>query len=200
MGQRLVITVKNNEKDLAKIYYHWSAYTMSALLEAKDVINCIYNHNDETEKELQLRLIRFLEARGGGIDGTLLERSRIQEMFPSETFKTEGVNRNQGLIALSQEGMDDIQSWSEGDLDIIIDEDVIINSVFWGGYDFDEYKELAMENDEDFDPNTTIDSIPDIGYDLSEIDIEELDSVINALNTHRDFVVRYGNEIFEIIC
>ena len=199
MGQRLVVTIKNNEKDLAKIYYHWSAYTVSALLEAKKLVDCIYNHNNETEKELQLRLIRFCEANGGGIDSKPEEFEYIQKMFPDETFKTEGYSRNQGLIALSEDGMDDMQSWSEGDLDIIIDEDVIINSVFWGGYDFEEYKELAMENDEDFNPNTTIFDIPDIGYDLSEIDIEDLDNVINALCVNREFVVRYGNEIFELI-
>ena len=199
MGQRLVVTIKNNEKDLAKIYYHWSAYTVSALYEAKKLVDCIYNHKDETEKELQLRLIRFCEENGGGIDGIVTERMYVQDMFPNEVFKTENVNRNRGLIALSQKGMDNMQSYSEGDLDIIIDEDVIINSVFWGGYDFEEYKELAMENDEDFNPNTTIFDIPDIGYDLSEIDIEDLDNVINALCVNREFVVRYGNEIFELI-
>lgn len=200
MGQRLVITVHNNGKDLAKIYYHWSAYTLCALMEAKEIVDCIYNHNDETEKELQLRLIRFLESRGGGIDGALAERKYIQGMFPNEKFKTEGISRNNGLIALSEEGMDDIQSWSEGDLDIIIDDDVIINSVFWGGYSFNEYKENAMENDEDFDPNTTIEDILDIGYDLSEIDIEDLDKVIEALKkNYSEFVVRHGNDVFELI-
>lgn len=199
MGQRLIITVKNNDKDLAKIYYHWSAYTLSALMEARDIVNCIYNHKDETEKELQLRLIRFCEENGGGIDGNAREIQYIQNMFPDETFKTNDYSRNRGLIALSEDGMDDMQSWSEGDLDIIIDEDVIINSVFWGGYGFDEYKENAMENDEDFDPDITIDNIPDIGYDLSEIDIEDLDAVINVLSNNREFVVRYGNEIFELI-
>ena len=52
MGQRLVVTVKSKGEDLAKIYYHWSAYTYSALLETRNIIDCIYNHNDETEREL----------------------------------------------------------------------------------------------------------------------------------------------------
>ena len=41
MGQRLVVTVKNNGKDLAKIYFHWSAYTVSALMEARRIVDCI---------------------------------------------------------------------------------------------------------------------------------------------------------------
>lgn len=39
MGQRLVITVHAFDEDIATIYYHWSAYTTSALQEAKDIID-----------------------------------------------------------------------------------------------------------------------------------------------------------------
>lgn len=199
MGQRLVITVKNNGKDLAKIYYHWSAYTVSALMEARDVVNCIYDHNDETEKELQLRLVRFCEEHGGGIRGDDKEYAYIQAMFPNETFKTDGYSRNNGLIALSEEGMDDLQSWSEGDLDIIIDEDVILNYVQWGYDDIEAYKENRRECDDDFDEFMTIEDIEDIGYDLCEIDVENIDGVIDALRQTTDFVVRYGNDIYELI-
>ena len=68
MGQRLVITVETNEKKLCNIYYHWGAYTFSALFHTKEVIDCIYNHKDETEEELLLRLIRHCEKTGGGIN------------------------------------------------------------------------------------------------------------------------------------
>lgn len=199
MGQRLVITVKNNGKDLAKIYYHWSSYTLSALMEAREVVNCIYNHNDETEKELQLRLIRFCEENGGGIKGDGKELSYIQNMFPNETFKTDDYSRNRGLIALSEDGMDDLQSWSEGDLDIIIDEDIILNGVYWSYEDLESYKESRAEWDDDFDADMQLEDIEDIGYDLSEIDIEDIDAVIDALKRVNDFVVRDGNEIYELI-
>lgn len=39
MGQRLVITVHAFDEDIAKIYYHWSAYTTSAFQETKDIID-----------------------------------------------------------------------------------------------------------------------------------------------------------------
>ena len=196
MGQRLIITIKNNNKDLAKIYYHWSAYTVKAMMEARDVVNCIYNHNDETEKELQLRLIRFCEERGGGIRADENEFKYIQNMFPNERFKTDNYSRNYGLIALSEDGMDDLQSWSEGDLDIIIDEDVILNSVYWSYEDFDAYKESMEELSNEF---MGLEEIEDIGYDLSEIDIEDIDDIIEALKDADDFIVRNGNEIFELI-
>ena len=68
MGQRLVISIQNNGKELATVYYHWSAYTVSALWETSKLTKCIFNHEDETEDELKLRLIRFCEENGGGIN------------------------------------------------------------------------------------------------------------------------------------
>lgn len=38
MGQRLVITVHAFDEDIATIYYHWSAYTTSALDEAQKIL------------------------------------------------------------------------------------------------------------------------------------------------------------------
>ena len=121
MGQRLVVTIENNEKEIAKIYYHWSAYTYSALLETQKIIGCIYDHKDEAESELLLRLIRFCENNGGGINGVKEEFEYIQSLYPDETFMTEGYSRNDGLIALSKNGMASMQDWSEGDVFINLD-------------------------------------------------------------------------------
>ena len=201
MGQRLVITVKNNGKDLAKIYYHWSAYTVSALMEARRIVDCICEEDYKTEKELKLRLIHFCEENGGGIDGgsDSPEFKYIQNMFPNETFKSEGINRTYGLIALSENGMNDLQNWSEGDLDIILDEDLIVNYVYFGYDNFEEYKENRSDWDDDFDKDMKLEDVPDIGYDLCEIGFDEIDDVIAELNKVNEFVVKNGNEIFELI-
>lgn len=201
MGQRLVVTVKNNGKDLAKIYFHWSAYTVSALMEARRIVDCICEEDYKTEKELKLRLIHFCEENGGGIDGgsDSPEFKYIQNMFPNETFKSEGINRTYGLIALSENGMNDLQYWSEGDLDIILDEDLIINYVYYGYDNFEEYKENRSDWDDDFDKDMKLENVPDIGYDLCEIGFDEIDDVIAELNTVNEFVVKNGNEIFELI-
>lgn len=201
MGQRLVVTVKNNGKDLAKIYFHWSAYTVSALMEARRIVDCICEEDYKTEKELQLRLIHFCEESGGGIDGgsDSPEFKYIQNMFPNETFKSEGINRTYGLIALSENGMNDLQNWSEGDLDIILDEDLIINYVYFGYDNFEEYKENRSDWDDDFDKDMKLEDVPDIGYDLCEIGFDEIDDVIAELNKVNEFVVKNGNEIFELV-
>lgn len=197
MGQRLVITVKQNKEDVCKIYFHWSAYTYSALLETKKVIDCIYNHEDETVKEMQLRLIKFLEANGGGIRGDQYEFEYIQNMYPNETFKTDGYDRSNGLIALSKTGMDGLQSWSEGDIIIDVDEGVVENTVF-GWYDnIDEYNQERMEWDEDFE-GYKLEDLTEINYNLGEFRIEYIDDILAELY-NVDCVCRFGNEIFEMI-
>ena len=107
MGQRLVVTIERSEKPLAKLYFHWSAYTGDALYVTRDIVHCIYNHSDETDAEMLLRLIRFCEDRGGCIDGDAEERKYIAKLYPNELFKEEG-SRSDGLIALSTNGMADM--------------------------------------------------------------------------------------------
>ena len=91
MGQRLVVTVERDDKPLAKMYFHWSAYTGDALYVTKDIVHCIYNHKDETDREMLLRLIRFCEERGGGVDGGEGSESwrYITTTYPGEKFKSD---------------------------------------------------------------------------------------------------------------
>lgn len=199
MGQRLVVTINHLGKDLAKIYYHWSAYTYSALLETKKIIDCIYDHEDETEKELQLRLIRFCENNGGGIRGTKDEFKYIQDMYPNETFKTENYSRNEGLIALSKQGMIDLQSWSEGDVYINIDEDQVNFCVYSGYENVNEYIENRKSWDDDFD-GIEIDDIPKFDFCLGCFDTKDIDAIIANIDTigMQDIII-CDNEICELI-
>lgn len=197
MGQRMVLTVKQNNEDVCKIYYHWSAYTYSALRETKEIIGCIYNHEDETLKEMKLRIIKFLEDNGGGIKGDESEFEYIQKMYPNETFKRDGYNRSNGLIALSEEGMKDLQSWSEGDIVIDLDDDRVENTVF-GWYEYiDEYNEERKEWDDDFE-GYALEDLVDIGYDIGNFGVECIDDILSALY-HVDGVCRFGDQIFEMI-
>ena len=200
MGQRLVITVRNNGEELAKIYYHWSAYTVSALWEASKLANCIYNHIDETEKELKLRLIRFCYENGGGISGEDYEFEYIRNMYPDEIFKEDGYSRSNGLISLSEKGMQEAQEWSEGDIYFDIDDETIINGVFCGWDNIEDYNEEVRSWGEDYeDELLKFEDIPDIGYDLGTIAVKDIDNVITALEAAREHFVRYGNEIYELV-
>lgn len=199
MGQRLVCTVQLEGQDICKLYFHWSAYTISALCEAQKIVNCIYNHDDETKEELQLRLIRFCYDNGGGIDGNDYEFDYIQNLYPGEEFRRDGYSRNCGLIAISEKGMEELQGWSEGDITINIDEDEIYNGVYSYYENLTEYNEARAEWDDEPFNGIPLKKVPDIGYDLSEIAIEDIQDVIDALTDVDGYVVRNGNEIFELI-
>ena len=199
MGQRLVVSIQNNGKELATVYYHWSAYTVSALWEASKLVKCIFNHQDETEEELKLRLIRFCEENGGGINNNEEEFKYIESLYPGEVFKRDGYSRNDGLIDLSESGRSESHSWSEGDVEIYIDEERINNGVFGWFQDYEAYCEEVKSWGKDYeDEIVKFEDIPDIGYDLGDIAIEDIDNVIAALEKAGEHFVKYGNEIYEL--
>ena len=200
MGQRLVVTIERKEQPLAKLYFHWSAYTGDALYVTRDIIHCIYNHKNETDREILLRLIRFCEERGGGIDGG--DRGEawkyITTTYPGEKFKSEGISRSDGLIALNEEDMKLMQSMSEGDVYIDLDEDRVDFCVYAGYESLDEYLEIMAEDD-DFE-GVTLEEIPYIDHDLGYFDVDEIDAIVEAFEKTDDVqnLMRFRDEIVEL--
>lgn len=199
MGQRLVVTVNQYGKDIAKIYYHWSAYSISALQEARKIINALYDDENE-EKDLRLRLIRFCENNGGGINGgeDSDEWKRITKIYPNIEFKKDNISRNRGLIALSEEGMEDIQGWSEGDITIILDEDRVINDVNYFYENIDFYNEDREEWDDDFE-RIELDEIPQIEGNLCDFSVFDIDDLIEQLISINGYTCRDENGIYDLI-
>ena len=201
MGQRLVVTVERSERLLAKLYFHWSAYTGDALYVTRDIVHCIYNHKDETDKDMLLRLIRFCEDRGGCIDGgTDSEEAKyIMQLYPNEQFKETG-SRSDGLIALSPEGMLDMQRNSEGDVYINLDEDTVDFCVYCGYDSFKEYIEERKAWDDDFE-EFTIDECPRVSYGIGYIDVDDIDALIKEFENTEDNqgVIMFGGETVELI-
>lgn len=190
MGQRLVVTVNVKGEDIAKLYYHWSAYSISALAQTRDILNCLLDNDNEIE-DLRLRLIRFVESEGGCIrgGGDSREFAAIQAMYPNEVFKTEG-SRNDGLIALTEEGMDDLEGWSEGSVTIYLDDGIVWNSVF-DMETIDEFNEWRGEDN-------SIEYFPELDIDLEEIPFDKLDEVIDALDNLNVFAFRHNDMIFSL--
>lgn len=197
MGQRLVVTVRSKDEDICKIYYHWSAYSVSALMETKKILNVILDEENDIS-DLKLRLIRFCEQNGGGIDGGegSDEWNYITREYPNEIFKSEGIDRSYGLIALSKKGMDDIQYWSEGDIIIDLDECRVINEVSLWFISIEEYNQELEERDEAAEK---LEDIPELQCDLTNFAFEDIDYLIDALNKAPNYAVRYGNDIYELI-
>lgn len=200
MGQRLVVTIERKEQPLAKLYFHWSAYTGDALYVTRDIIHCIYNHEHETDRRMLLRLIRFCEERGGGIDGG--EGSEawkyITTTYPGEKFKSEEISHSDGLIALNEDSMEEMQRYSEGDVYIKLDEDKVDFCVYAGYEELDEYLEI-MGEDEDLEGLTEKD-IPYIDYELGYFDVNDIDAIVDAFEKTDDVhnLMIFGSEIVEL--
>ena len=196
MGQRLVITAKYKNQEIAKIYFHWSAYTVSALQEAYDLINEINITDCTTIEDLQLQLIRYCERHDGCVDGGAHseEMKYVKFIFPKEEFKGNG-NRNNGLIAISDVGRDEMQRYGGGDLIINFDSQEVSNYCYIG-WDLTGYKNYRKD---EYGEEVDFNSMESLDLDLGCIPFNDVSSAIADLQSLNDYVYFTGNEVIELI-
>lgn len=207
MGQRLVVSVQYGGKNISSIYYHWSAYTRSALEEARDIVECLHDTNAKTVKEIQLALIHMCEKNGGGIAGGLdssLEGIYIQTKWPREKFRKAKPDRSYGLIAITESGMDEMMEWAEGELVIDVEEQMIYNEVFCSS-GFGSWKEFYGEvygkTQEELDRMTLMD-IPQLQHSIEEVPFHEINELLHELEIYANNginTVRRGRIVYEMI-
>lgn len=193
MGQRLVITIHAFGEDIATIYYHWSAYTTSAIYEAERLISDAEWKAAKTKDELILALAKQLELQGGGVDFN--DRKPFQDKYPNEPFKEEPDN-NEGIIAISVKGMKNQQYWSEGDMTIDFDTETIYNSVCCTYQDEEELKEERIADIGEYDLNPS--EFPILSFDPTEFNFWQLSKVTEDLNGGSKFYW-FPDGIFEKI-
>lgn len=203
MGKSLVITVQSGSENIARIYYHWSAYTRSALEEARDIIEYLDDIDPKTVPQIQLALIRLCEKNGGGIDGGLesTEGVYIQEQWPHEQFRKAKPDRRYGLIAITETRMDKMLGWADGDLTIDVEDRMIYNGVFYLS-DFDSWKECYGEiygKTQEELGRMTLDDIPELHHDIEDIRFCEIDDLINELSDRSSHTFRRGNIVYDLM-
>lgn len=200
MGQRLVVTIKADNKEQMKIYYHWSGYTNSTFYKLSELwYKCIRPLKDEgrSTKEILYGIIRFLEnnvdeeylkvlkenfpefanrsCHGGVASG---EMKYISDVFTGEKFLT-NVDRNEGLVYMSAKGMNDAQSWSEGDAEIDLDTETFVHYI----YDrYDNKNEFSADyGDELYDKLPTYDGHMEDLFSGKCDEIEQKGEIVGAL-------------------
>lgn len=188
MGQRLVITVKEKRKEIAKIYYHWSGYTVSAYYVAKDIIDYLEYYKNK-RSSTALKLIRCCEENGGGVDSYDLDA--VKKIYPKAKFK-EDVHRNDGLVALTEKGMADLQRWSEGDLTIDLDDRMVYNDVFFSYGGIDEYRECIGEND---DSDIYVTEVPK-DIDILGCPFEDVEKAADFVSEHVDDILKCNDHLY----
>ena len=187
MGQRLIITVKKNDADLCKIYYHWSAYTESAVEQAKELIEYL---NENKNIDTRLACLRFVYSQGGQVRENDDDFAYTRELFPDEPLNHDG-HRNHGLISFTDFGMDALQGWGEGDLIIDLDSREIINDVVYTYATLTELNEVLLDCGE---PPITSEDDPrlfDVKYDITEFSFNDIDAVLDIIKnwSWQNFIV-----------
>ena len=129
MGQRLVIQnftpfQKENQEDILPtnaIYYHWSAYTESAIEEIKQLKRKVENYYDQfydsTTNKLDFFNLACLNAVSGIAPQYKKSVTYIEKLL-EKTYNSSNVNRTNGMIGFTEDDIDHIQYWSEGTVNI----------------------------------------------------------------------------------
>ncbi|MCQ2052432.1 MAG: hypothetical protein MJZ03_00595 [archaeon] len=189
MGQRLVVNIEANDVTVASIYYHWSAYTMSALYTIRDIVNSLYDGGFDpenyTKEELMLRVLNMCEASGGCLsqieyDGDpSIEASNFKKMFPNREYKTSG-SRDDGIVAFTDIGIGYQNGWAEGTATIDLSNNIIEFDVY---SEFDSVEDMIEQ--EWFEDEIPTD-IPKTDIYIGEFSVDDLDEVISFAESASD--------------
>ena len=236
MGQRLTIRIyqnKEQEKSIATLYYHWSAYTESALEELKTFYNNYLHYfkiQQIEQKLLQIHPTPFEAVKqyneldnivtsiyqavietGGGYASDADEAENAINLYSA--LKTHynpnhSVNRNNGIVAFTEEQQNELYNLSEEDIKLYLDEQEFQFNVYCSyiiNDDRDDYEHLIEKwfNTEDIDDitneqiiNYCTNNLPKID-DLQYYKIDNIDSLISTFEQSDTF---YNTDDEMIIC
>ena len=129
MGQRLCISIKKNGGTECTIYYHWSAYTHSAIRELLQIIEG-FEEDGITEESDEYAITASIERHTQAL-----------------SLDSETADRNNGLIAVSAADMQ--YMWMSAEYDIAVDlttDTFSFGVVIKYDLDNDDYKECFLND------------------------------------------------------
>lgn len=196
MGQRLVILNStpfiqtNDQLDTSAIYYHWSAYTDSAVVEItnlRDSVEDYYNkYYNSTSNRLDFFNLACLNAISG-IAPQYEESIKYIESLTNQPYDSSHVNRNDGMIGFTPTDIDHILYWSEGTVDIkwVFDENgypdfdksTFCYESLVSSWDVEEFKDSFDKTDSDVKQIKKI----KLTTDLYEVPLSESDILYDKL-------------------
>lgn len=146
MGQRLVVNLVRDNEIIANSYFHWSGYTETALQMTGNIIANLQSMKDlKKANPLDIAIAAFaIPDYTPGFDSS--ERDYIEKNYTDRDISEIPFNndRNEGLMAISKQGIDDSVSAGEMIVDIKIDDGTIVGEFVYPD-ESDEYGDDAME-------------------------------------------------------
>ena len=191
MGQRLVIlnstpfVQTDDQIDTSAIYYHWSAYTDSAVVEITNLRDSVEDYYDKYYNSTSNRLDFFNLACLNAISGVAPQYEELIKYIESLTnqpYDSSHVNRNDGMIGFTPTDIDHILDWSEGTVDI--------------NWVFDEYGHPDIEKStfcyESLVSSWNVEEFKD-AFDKTDSDVEQIKKI--KLNVDLYQVPLYESDI-----
>ena len=160
------------EEPIINVYYHWSAYSRSAYCEAQDFINA-YNSIEKTGV-LETEIIRALENIGARVE--IEDRQYVHEQLGFEPLE-DNLDRNKGLIALSEEQRLTNLDYAEGEIQIFMNDKDIDNLCCWEEDEIEFYK---MHNEDKIIEIPQIDDLEYTTFDDLEVTLYTLDNMTRS--------------------
>lgn len=196
MGQRLVIlnstpfVQTDDQIDTNAIYYHWSAYTDSAVVEItnlRDSVEEYYNqYYNSTSNRLDFFNLACLQAVSG-VAPQYEDSIKHIESLTNQPYDSSHVNRNDGMIGFTPTDIDHILDWSEGTVDINwifkenghpdFDKSTFCYESLVSSYDIEDFKEWFNKTDADVERIKKI----KLDVDLYQIPLSESDILYDKL-------------------
>ena len=196
MGQRLVIlnstpfVQTDDQIDTSAIYYHWSAYTDSAVVEITNLRDSVEDYYDKYYNSTSNRLDFFNLACLNAISGVAPqyeESIKYIESLTNQPYDSSHVNRNDGMIGFTPTDIDHILYWSEGTVDInwVFDENgypdfdksTFCYESLVSSWDVEEFKDAFNKTDSDVKQIKKI----KLTTDLYEVPLSESDILYDKL-------------------
>lgn len=160
MGQRLNIEIWSNGQVLANAYYHWGGYTSSSLGFTRKIIDSIGSINCDDDR---LKAVLLLQTTGAG----LTEDERESVLAQNFTNLTPCYGRNEGLIAVTDKGIQSTRTWEEARVTIYLDEKRV---------EFDVgYREKRWDYDRECDEldRPKFEALPVVEWNLRDIKLAD---------------------------
>lgn len=180
MGQRLNIEIWDDNKCLANAYYHWSAYTSSACNLVSEILNAMKEMRGEATVYYAIKL---LEATGAGLEDDK-EREFAAKRCLVNDFK-ECTGRNDGLIAVTDNGIESTRRWEECRVTIYLNQRRVnfenVN-VYRSQWEWDDYI-----REYEIDVVQNMENLPRLNYDLTNIPFEEFHTFKEAITCGEEY-------------
>lgn len=194
MGQRLNISLESDGEVVANAYYHWSAYTRSAAYLIQSICEVWDELKEESRSETEFAC-RLLHDTGAGFGPEEIGRIRYQRDSRVNAFPLwPSTNRNNGLLSITQEGIETTEQWEEGRVTIYLD----TGQINFGVADWIPADDYQREWGDLGD----LDDLPRLAHDPAEmLTVDNFSDFYDFLENNRNYCyfIEDSSEVFMLI-